>query len=196
MKYINSYLSKVASADLQPLVCQSNNPMKEISESMGALKNLLPFIENKTENFLCIGDGSLGITGAMLSFFTKGSAFVIDPLVNMTKVTSWGKDKNVHRLYYFKSTYQDFVKDKLKDYLLSSERYSIILVHSHVNTADIMRLFPNWNYCYVNPCCKPDTQKLTIEFQKQNNISTVLSGIDTNILSEKNEVFVYKNENK
>lgn len=194
MTYVNRYLQKKCSCDLQSLFSQSRNPEKEISESYAAYSHIKSFLPKDTSNevFLCIGDGSLGMTGSLLSFVTKGFSIVVDPLLRMDKLLSWKNERNVNRLMLFKNKFQDVNQKDVEDFLYDGELI-IILVHSHVDTSEVLKKFPYWKYCYVNPCCKPNSQKLSIEFQKQNNISTVLAGIDTNILSDKNEVFVYKN---
>ena len=191
MKYINSFLSKHCSSELQSLICQSKNPLKEISESYGAYKNLAPFIDikNRDHAYLCIGDGSLCITGAMFAFLTKGQPVSIDPLVNFDKLDYWTDFHHVKNFIYSKNRFEDFDPENL-----GSIKYTIVCVHAHVNLELVNKKFPNWDYLYTNPCCKRDTQTFTLQYQKENSISCVVCGRDANILSDKNEVLIYKKE--
>ena len=196
MKYVNSYLSKQASADLQPLFCQSKNPLKEISESYAAWYHLRDLIKkDPTHCCLFIGDGSLGMTAAMFAFFTKLDCFAIDPLINTKKIVGWKLTKQVKNLFCYKAKWQDFHEGwKIKTEAYSS--YSIICVHSHITLNDVIRAFPKWDYIYTNPCCNRDKQILSLAQQKEVGASIVVTGVDDNIISEKNEVIVYKNERR
>lgn len=193
MKYINSLLEKKCSSELIELYRKNKNPAKEITESYAAYHNMKPFINAKDPNVanIFIGDGSLCMTGALFVFMTKNWSICIDPLINAKNLDSWINHSHVNHFIYFKDIYQNFKYDLKKE--LDVKGYNIICVHSHVNLVDVIEKFPNWNYLYTNPCCKRDTQTLSLSFQKENNISTVLYGRDENILSEKNEVIIYKN---
>ena len=191
MKYINSFLSKHCSSELQSLICQSKNPLKEISESYGAYKNLAQFIDIKDEDhsYICIGDGSLSITGAMFAFLTKGKSFSIDPLINLDKLSYWMDYHTVDNFFVSKKRFEEFDAK-----LIGNKKYTIVCVHAHVNLELVNKKFPNWDYLYTNPCCKRDTQTFTLQYQKENSISCVVCGRDANILSDKNEVLIYKKE--
>lgn len=197
MKYINEYLEKWCSCDLQSLVCQSRNPAKEISESMGAYCNIKPFIDKKdtSHHYICIGDGSLAITAALFSFMTKGHSIAIDPLLNLEKINKWINEHGVLNFTGFKTTYQDFIEDQLYVFR-PEERYTIICVHAHVSLVDVITKFPNWDYLYTNPCCYKEKQTFSLAVQKERSIDVVRYGIDENILSDKNEVIVYQNKRK
>lgn len=189
MKYINSYLEKNSSSELQSLICQSRNPLKEITESYGAYKNLLPLLnkQDKDHAYLCLGDGSLCITGAMFAFFAKGTAISIDPLVNEEKINYWINYHNVKNFFYSKERFEEFdVK------FLQNKKYTIVCVHAHVNLELVNKKFPNWDYLYTNPCCKREQQTFSLKYQKENSISCIVCGNDENILSDKNEVIIYK----
>ena len=73
--------------------------------------------------------------------------------------------------------------------------YNIVLVHSHVNVREVVEKFPKWKYIYVNPCGCKNKQTFTIADLKERNIQVLNYGVDENILSEKNEVIIYKNGN-
>ena len=192
MKYINNYLSKQCSVDLQKLFSQSKNPLKEISESYGAYKNLVPYLENiKDVANIFIGDGSLCMTGVLFSFLTRNWSISIDPLINENKINSFSKEINLQHFIYEKSLFQntmysDYVKQNFK-------YYNIVLVHSHVNIREVIKKFPNWKYMYVNLCCCKNNQTFTIADLKERNIQVISYGVDNQILSEKNEVVIYKN---
>lgn len=192
LKYLNSYLSKRCSADLQPLFCQSRDPAKEISESWAAYENMKPFTKSNDpmSTNLFIGDGSLCMTGAIFSFMTKNFSICVDPLANVEKIDSWANNK-VDNFTVLNNKYQD-VSEHLCD-LLKNERYNIILVHSHVNASEIIKAFPSWEYMYVNPCCKYKTQILPLKVMQEEKISCVVQKFDEGILSPKNEVLIYRN---
>ena len=191
MKYINSYLSKHCSSELQSLICQSKNPLKEISESYGAYKNLAPFIDikNRDHAYLCIGDGSLCITGAMFAFLTKGQSISIDPLANLDKLAYW---TYYHRVENF--VVQKMRFEEIDTSILNGRKYTIVCVHAHVNLESVNKKVPNWDYLYTNPCCKRDQQTFTLQYQKENFISCIVCDRDANILSDKNEVLIYRKE--
>lgn len=194
MKYVNSYLSKQCSADLQKLFNQSRNPLKEISESYGAYKNMAPYLE-KTSNVvnIFIGDGSLCMTGALFSFLTKNWSISIDPLINENKVINFKDEVKPEHFIFEKNVFQKSIYvDYAKNYF---DYYNIILVHSHVDIREVVKKFPNWKYIYVNPCCCKNKQLFTISDLKERNIQVLNYGVDENILSEKNEVIIYKNGN-
>lgn len=193
MKYINSYLEKSCSSELQFLYSQSKNPLKEITESMGAYKNMLPSISTKKSNhvYIFIGDGSLCMTTALFAFMTKGQCIGIDPLANVNKINKWSKEFNVNNFVAFKDVFQNVYKTILNTY--DKYTYSIVCVHAHVSLTDVHKHFPNWDYLYTNPCCHREKQTFDLKFQRDNNISCVVCGQDENILSDKNEVIIYKN---
>jgi len=195
MKYINAYLSKLASCDLQSLFSQSRNPLKEISESYGAYKNLSQYIDIREPNsgILCIGDGSLAMTGALFAFLTKGFSVSVDPLLNESKVNKWKTDIGVKNFVTYKKLYQEVSSTIFDEF--STNQYSIACVHAHVNIADVVKKFNNWKYLYTNPCCHRERQTFSLEFQRENNIQVIQYGVDNNILSDKNEIVVYKNNN-
>jgi len=106
MKYVNSYLSKQCSVDLQKLFSQSKKPLKEISESYGAYKHLAPYLENSSNVVnLFIGDGSLCMTGILFSFLTKNWSISIDPLINTNKVDKFREEIKLKHFTYDKSLF-------------------------------------------------------------------------------------------
>lgn len=193
MKYLNSFLEKKCAGDLLYLFHQSKNPAKEISESYGAYRNMKEFINvnDLSAANICIGDGSLCMTGVLLSFLTKNFNICIDPLINKIKMDDFVEKKNVKRFMTIKSKFQDVNINLKEDFFIDS--YNIICVHAHVNIEEVVKKFPNWNYLYTNPCCKRDKQTFSLKFQRENNIVPVLAGVDHEILSDKNEVIIYKN---
>lgn len=194
MKYVNSYLSKQCSADLQKLFTLSKKPLKEISESYGAYKHLVPYLENSSNVVnLFVGDGSLCMTGILFSFLTKNWSISIDPLINTNKIDKFREEIKLKHFTYDKNIFQ---KTVYIDYLNQNfDYYNIVLVHSHVNVREVVEKFPRWKYMYVNPCYCKNKQTFTIADLKERNIRVLNYGVDENILSEKNEVIIYKNGN-
>jgi hypothetical protein len=156
---------------------------------MAAFEHMANVIDVKDPKnfFLCIGDGSLCLTGALFAFLTKGIVESIDPKINHEKVYSWIQQENVRHLGVFGTTYQEY------GYMNVS--CDLILVHAHVTLVDLVKYFPAWRYIYTCPCCDPVHQTFSKEYQKEHNISTILAEKDPNIDSPKNEVFIYRNNN-
>lgn len=189
--YLQQYLKRKSSSDVQPLFYNSNNPIKEITESMGAFKTMYPqFIgyDDPIVN-LHIGDGSHCRTAGLFAFNTNSTNWAIDPNINLKHMREWIRQHNVQRLEYFSTKWEDVIP------AIYDQVCNLIFVHAHVILVDILKRVQNWKYIYINPCCMKNEQTLTIQYQREHNIETVLYGVDANILSEKNEVIVYKNMN-
>jgi hypothetical protein len=185
-RYVKEYLRKDCSGQLQELFSQSSNPYKEIAESMAAFEHIRDVINIKDNNtFFCIGDGSLCLTGALFAFLTKGLSISIDPNINLEKVQTWIERERVKRLLFYKIRYQNCPS--------WDGTYNLILVHAHVNLEELAQHFPNWRYLYTCPCCNPIDQTFSVAYQKKHNISVVLAGRDTEMITPKNDVFVYRN---
>lgn len=190
MSYVNELLKKDCYSQLHPLFVRCNNPAKEISESMAAYKHLCQFIkfDESVTNFH-IGDGMYCRTGALFSFLTKSRNMSIDPIINCGFMLDWrGTEKVKSNFAYLSHRYEEYSIIEEKGYSCN-----LVCVHSHVDLKELIKHFPKWQYLYTNPCCKPNEQILDLDFQKQNNISVVLAGIDLRILSPKNMVYIYKN---
>ena len=192
--YISEYLKLGCSGQLQELFSQSGNPYKEITESMSAWKNMKEFIDPKDKNhaYFFIGDGSLCLTGALFAFLSKGTHTSIDPAINTKKVDEWMQREDVRNFYFYKCKFQEIDKFFISSHI---KNIDLILVHSHVNLEELIKYFPHWRYLYTNPCCNIQEQTFSIQFQKDNNISTVKSGFDKYNTSPQNMIFVYKNHN-
>jgi hypothetical protein len=190
--YVREYLKKECSSDLQSLVSTLNNPAKEISESMAAVNHLHKFINsNGNMNYVVVGDGSRCLTGAFLAYLTKGKIWSIDPAINQQIVQGWMDAHNVLRFKPIPKRFQDI---QVKN--MNKNPVTIVLVHAHVSTYQVIQKFPNWRFIYVNPCCYQETQLLSISYQNKYGIQCVYAGIDENIISEKNQVFIYHNNAK
>lgn len=190
--YVREYLRKECSSDLQYLVSTLNNPAKEISESMAAVNHLCKFINPKGNmNYVVIGDGSRCLTGAFLAYLTKGNVWSIDPAINQQIVQDWMSTFNVLRFKPIPKRVQNIqIKNGDKNPV------TIVLVHAHVSTYEVIQKFPNWRFIYVNPCCYQETQLLDIEHQNKYGIQCVYAGIDENIASDKSQVLIYHNNAK
>lgn len=212
--YVRSILKKDCYQELHELFVECANPIKEITESMGAFLNMLYVMGREKMNshkFYHIGDGSKCTTGALFSFMSKSVNISIDPEINEKIMNRFFKKWNPIHFYYYKKTWEEFLRDTynpdppivettvLADKFKKHNRqecspYSLVMVHSHVNTIDVFKRFPEWKYAYVNPCCNFKAQVPDIEYLKKNNINCILSGRDKNIMSERNEVFIYENK--
>lgn len=191
MSYINSVLSRNCYEELSTLFTKCNNPSKEISESYGAFHHITRTMDKdnmRMEDFLNlhIGDGSTARTGALFTFMSKSENVSIDPLTNFEFMEKWKQRYCVRKFEAIKSTWQ-------KNFVVTDKKINIVLVHSHVNTFDIMAAYPNWYYAYVNPCCQKGKQILTIKQIEKHNISVVIAGDDLKITSPQRQVFVYRN---
>jgi hypothetical protein len=187
-RYVREYLRKNCSGQLQELFSQSNNPYKEIAESMAAFEAMRDVIDvtDKNNIFICVGDGSLCLTGALFAFLTKGLVFSIDPAINLEKVKSWMMKEYVERLFFYKMKYQECPIPPISV-------CDLILVHAHVNLEELVQRFPVWRYLYTCPCCNPIDQTFSLAYQKKHDISVVMAGRDTDMITPKNDVFIYRN---
>jgi hypothetical protein len=191
-KYIQEYLRKSCSPELQCLVSTLNNPAKEISESMAAVSHLRKFINpGGSMNYIVIGDGSRCLTGAFLAFLTKGRVWSVDPAINMPIVNNWVAEHGVLRFTPVPKKFEDALIES-KD----SNPVTLVMVHAHVSTYEVIRKFSNWRFIYVNPCCYLETQLLSAAYQDKFGIQCIYAGIDNNIASERNHVFIYHNNLK
>jgi len=207
MKYVNSVLKRFCYEELSALFAKTNNPAKELTESYGALHHMRMATEKdglRLDDFfnVHIGDGSTGRTGAMFTFMNKSANVSVDPQTNIEFMQKWVVRHQVGNFNAYSCNWQDYVSPTKSDLAFNFEtdwkKYNrqhlgIVLVHSHVNTMDVMKAFPLWKYCYTNPCCKKDTQLLSTQQIEDNNIDVVISGYDRQILSEQNFITVYRN---
>lgn len=199
MSYVNSMLKRHCYSDISPLFSKTNAPMKEVSESYGALHHMKN--ATSTDNlmmddflFLHIGDGSTARTGGMFTFMSKSANISIDPQTNLDYLSEWVEKFKVENFDVHKSTWQDYIPFYKDDKLSYGKKHlGIVLVHSHVRTIDVMNAFPEWKYIYVNPCCHPNEQFLSTKQIENNDIDVVIAGNDNNILSERKFIIVYKN---
>jgi hypothetical protein len=188
-RYVKDYLQKRCSSELQELFSTANNSYKEITESMAALHHLRKFIHPQGNmTYIVIGDGRRCLTAASLAFLTRGTAYSVDPVINVDLVKEWKFKNNVQRFYCSPYRLAD-----AKSILALPGPYTLVMVHSHVSVVDAIKLLPNWRYIYSTPCCLPLEQTLPIQYQEKNGIQCVLAGADERIMSDKNQVFVYRN---
>lgn len=192
MSYINSVLSRNCYEELSTLFAKTNNPSKEISESYGAFHHIIKAMDKdgmRMEDFLNlhIGDGSTARTGALFTFMSKSKNISIDPLTNFIFMVQWKQRYRVRNFNAIKSTWQ-------KHIIKTDRKINLVLVHSHVNTFDIMIAYPDWHYTYVNPCCMKNKQILTTKQLEKNSISIVIAGDDPKITSPQRQVYVYRND--
>lgn len=195
-EYVRKILKKNCYSELHELFVKTTNPVKEITESYAAFENLLSVIEWEKFNtylFLHIGDGSKCTTGALFSFMSESVNFSIDPGIHTKVLDEFIERHKVERFMYFPVKWEEY-KEKYSG-LREKYKTNLVMVHSHVDTKEIMKSFPGWEYAYVNPCCFPRRQTLSLQEQKRMGVKCILNGRDENIMSEKNEVFIYQNMN-
>lgn len=169
-KYINRFLnSKCSSIILDNKIFKN---CKEITESFGAwdaIMKFVPFdIKDESVNVFVIGDGKRPQTGSIICLMSKWNVHSIDPIMEL-------KEYSINRLNLF--------KDKIENLRFSCEKAVIVLVHSHAS------VLHSWNNIDCNekyliniPCC----------FLIDTELELISKFKDPAILSEKNEVFVYK----
>lgn len=185
MHYLKKYLQRVSSVDLQPLFFNSNNPVKEVSESWAAFECFCRYEDPAKPSFnVHIGDGRYCRTGALFTFNSKSYNLSIDPIINEEYMTNWIEDRSVKRFNYSKK--------RIQDHHVIPGKANIFMVHSHANLKDVLEKVPNWNLLYINPCCMRDQQLLDMKYIDANNIQTLFFGVDRDLLSDKNEVIVYR----
>lgn len=176
---------------LNELFRNSNTPAKEISESYAAFQHVKSSIGMSRMNetlFLHIGDGAWLRTAAIFSLFSRSINVSIDPVIN-DNALSWVDKYNVKRLYGYKCKFEDF-DDKEIDY--PYQYLGIILVHSHVESEVILQRWSNWDWFYTNPCCINKVLP-SDEFTEKNKLVLMRQKEDWGILSEKREIWVFRN---
>jgi len=190
MKYVDKVLRKSSYEELRELFVNTQQPSKEISESYGCFINLSNTVGNIDDyDVLHIGDGSWCRTGLMFSFYSKSNNISVDPDCNKGgKLPSFLQKWNVRNFSYFTSRYEEL------DTSIITKPLIITLVHSHVNAQEVIEKFPNWEFIYINPCCKRSTQTFSDKFLKENPYIELLNHtFDENILTKMNEVLIFKN---
>lgn len=103
LKYANKLLRSSKYEELMWLFMQTKDPIKEITESWGALENIQKFTDI-TDDWLHIGDGSTCRTGALFSLFTQSQSICIDPQVNEELLSQWVECFKIQRFYAYATT--------------------------------------------------------------------------------------------
>lgn len=190
-RYIKSLLERFCYEELHYLFVRTSNPLKEITESYSPYSLFKQKgIELNGKTIYHLGDGSKCTTGALFTFLTKSFNLSIDPVVNEKVMKEWIAKYQVTGFEYRKQLFEDV------DYSDFADPDIIVCVHSHVSMVEIDKKFPNWKYIYTSPCCCYEKQTFDIEYMQNNNIEVVLAGTDKYILSNKNKIFIYKNNRR
>ena len=193
MHYVKRMLKYNCYADLHPLFTQAHRPDKEITESYAAFYHMSKVTLLDDALNLHIGDGVSCRTGAVFTFLSKSKNISIDPMIMTELMDKWIKNKNVHNFNYYNKKWEKYFQE---DFDKSSKDYNITLVHSHTNIYDIDQKFPNWRFMYSNPCCIFHEQVFHARYMYENNIRCLMAGVDRDILSEKNQFFLYEKSHK
>lgn len=200
-KYVDKVLRSKSFEELWPRFIDAESPTKEISESYAALFNLKKICNVEANTWLHIGDGGYTRTAAIFAFFTKSLNISIDPALNINKYEDWWNKVNPKGILAYASMYENLseaevdtlVKLKMvEDDKAYFPKYSICLVHAHVNIHEVDKHYPNWQYLYTNPCCNPETQMFKEDYMKEHGIVKVVDKLDLAILSDKRRVSIYK----
>jgi hypothetical protein len=178
---MNSY------TQLHELFVRANNPLKEMTESMSPYMLMEDYTKQVRVN-LHIGDGRYCRTGALFTLLTKTINFSIDPNINKEAMNKWIDDYDIHGFDFFDKRFEE-----IADQDFSVNGYNIVCVHAHVDVRKVIKKFPHWKYLYTTPCCYDTKQRFNVDFLQENNIQCVLAGADNNIMSNKNNVYIYKN---
>lgn len=189
MHYVKRMLKYNCYADLHPLFTMAHRPDKEITESYAAYYHMSKVVNLDGKTNLHIGDGISCRTGALFTFLSKSKNISIDPMIQSEEMDKWVKNKKVKNFSYYPQKWQDYI---LNYHNKDEKDYNITLVHSHVNIYDIDKNFPNWKFLYANPCCIFHEQVFHVRYMYENNIRCVMAGIDRDILSDKNQFFLYE----
>jgi hypothetical protein len=104
LKYVNTVLRKNSFEELRELFINTEEPVKEISESYGCYYNLSKTIEDfDKHSFIHIGDASWCRTGLLFTFYSKSFNVSIDPDCDKVgKLTKWLEKWNVKNFLFFK----------------------------------------------------------------------------------------------
>jgi hypothetical protein len=193
--YVNWLLKKGCFEELWELFRDSDSPAKEMSESYSAFQNLKKICQISNLNWIHIGDGSRARTGALFTLFTKCNNVSIDPTTRTDLLYKWVNRWKIERFNVFKEKYEDVDMNLINEFLDTDKQYGITCVHAHVKLDEVDKKFPNWKYIYTSLCCKPNEQRFSEQYIKENNIIEIVNKLDMNILSERREYVVYKKLN-
>lgn len=191
--YVDKVLRSNSYEELMWRFMEADHPAKEITESYAAFSNLKKVCRINHFNWLHIGDGGYTRTAAIFAFFSKTMNWSIDPALNIDKFNTWKLKHHVEGIVPVKLKYQDIPNDKKAQFFTLGRPYNIVCVHAHVNLEEVDKELPHWQYMYSNPCCYPKKQSFSEEYMKENKIVKIVDKYDLGILSERRQIYIYKN---
>lgn len=196
--YADKMLRSKSFEELHHVFMSSASPIKEMSESYAAFKHVREANNQLDEHDLVvvIGDGGRPRTAATFAFNCKCKVISIDPMLNIEKTDEWIDRFNVQNLSYAADTWQNCMMDSISNTFITYGilRIHIVSVHGHIILDEVIDTLRNnsrlLTTVYTNPCCNYEQQVLSDP--SKYSLREYKNFKDVNILSEKNQVIIYK----
>lgn len=183
--YAGRFLRLKAAADLLPIYSRASDPIKEMSEIWGIWEGIRKTLslnpKDKNIRAVVVGDGNTPRLGAFLACLTQWNVLSFDPAFDKgAEYVRWDWVRNLDARAITLENIQEAHEDK---------ETLIVLPHAHASAelslAKFKSSLPNKTHLISMPCCLIGQQTLKEK--------PCLRYIDKYIMSDKNEMFVWKN---
>lgn len=153
--YLDRLMRRESFAALWPLFAKATKPAKELTESFSALVHLRPFMEQLGPcRVIHVGDGAHARTAALFALKSATENISVDPVINMSLVSSWQENFQVERLSWRKACLSE-VATELN--ALPPLPVLVTFVHAHIDTDETLSLL-RWDAAFSLTCCMPGKQ--------------------------------------
>lgn len=185
-KYLQWWATRDCIDDVMP-VFDCNHPAKELTESISSWKmaSRLANPQNPNVLVLCVGDGVMPRTAALIAHVTRWTCVSADPIMRVEKAKEVCKD--MKRLYIYESKERGLHVHLHRDTLTDRLWDAVIIIHTHSHarlSKSVMAAacVPTLALHAISlPCCVEDDLPLIHRIKK-----------DKHILSPKNTWHIYK----
>lgn len=180
-RYFTSFINYNKVGLIIPFFKSARNPLKEITESVGAYKavkdHFKSLLFNKDTTIVAVGDGTKPRTASIFWAESPCQVYSIDPRLSIKS-----------KIYYPFRDRLTIYKSKMEDVKIEANKVIVVSVHGHASLESILHNITAKEMHMVEiPCCFPFKN---VPCQK------IESYVDHSILSEKNYVNVYFNVEK
>ena len=153
--YLDRLMRRESFAALWPLFAKATKPAKELTESFSALVHLRPFIEQLGPcRVIHVGDGAHARTAALFALKSTTENISVDPVINVSLVSSWQERFQVERLSWRKSRLSEVAAELNA---LSPLPVLVTFVHAHIDTDETLSLL-RWDAAFSLTCCMQGKQ--------------------------------------
>lgn len=178
--------------DIAGYFAGTNDPMKEMSESLGLFKaaeaGISDFTKLRKERnvaVIVVGDGTTPRTASLFAVLTRWTVFSIDPRMRVEKKDTHKLD----RLNVIKSTLENFPFESSG--VFDFDYRVLVYPHSHADfTLGVNLTKPTW--AFTMPCCFVERQTLQPSLLEMVNLGGERVYKDDKVMSPHNRIFSYK----